>query len=249
MKKMALVLVAMSLAATSAFAALPGTDNASNYGGSWINGTNGGTAGTFNPWDLTNNNNGGANFAGYFLGDSTLGSGNINTGGVSFAVYANPAAAFADAIRSFGSTLSLGQTFKLDIAVNFRNGNKGFSLFDGATQIFNLNVGADDYTINGSSIGAGYSSTAVFSLALTQTSLTTGTYSVFYSGTSLFYNGGYTGLASGFKLYNSGTDSGVNENNLYFNNLAIVPEPSSLALIAGPALLGAWFFVRRRRSA
>ena len=55
------------------------------------------------------------------------------------------------------------------------------------------------------------------------------------------------GLASGIKLYNSGTDSG-DANNLYFNNLAIVPEPSSYALLAGPLLLGAWFFVRRRRA-
>jgi hypothetical protein len=37
--------------------------------------------------------------------------------------------------------------------------------------------------------------------------------------------------------------------NFGFDNLAIVPEPSSLALVAGPALLGAWFFFRRRRSA
>ncbi|MEO6971267.1 MAG: hypothetical protein ABI217_10275, partial [Chthoniobacterales bacterium] len=226
--------MAVSLAASGAFAA-EGTDNASNYGGTWTNGSNGGTAGTFNPWDLTNNNNGGSNFAGYFLGDSTLGSGDINTGGLSFAVYANPSTAFADAIRDFGSALSVGQTFSIDIAVNFRNGNKGLSLFDGGTEIFNLNVGGNDYQINGTSIGAAYSSTAVFSLALTQTSLTTGTYSVFYSGTSLFYTGGYTGLASGFKLYNSGTDTGDNANNLYFNNLAIVPEPSSLTLIAGPA--------------
>lgn len=251
MKKIALVLVAASLALTSAFAALPGTDNAADsaYSGGWLNGTNGGTAGTFNPWDLTNNNNGGTNFAGYFLGDSTAGSGNINTGGVSFGVYANPSTAFADALRSFGSTLSVGQTFSLDIAVNFRNGNKGFSLFDGATEIFNLNIGGDDYTINGSSIGATYSSTAIFNVSLTQTSLTSGAYSVLYNATT--YNGSFTGLASGFKLYNSGTNGGGDgaADNLYFNNLSIVPEPSSLALIAGPALLGAWFLVRRRRSA
>ena len=37
--------------------------------------------------------------------------------------------------------------------------------------------------------------------------------------------------------------------NFGFNNLAIttVPEPSSLSLLAGPALLGAWFYIRRRR--
>jgi hypothetical protein len=40
---------------------------------------------------------------------------------------------------------------------------------------------------------------------------------------------------------------GVGEN-VGFNNLAIVPEPSSLSLLAGPAILGAWFFVRRRRA-
>jgi hypothetical protein len=249
MKKLSLLLIAIVLGASGVLAATEGTDNASNYGGTWTNGSNGGTPGTFNPWDLTNNNNGGPNFAGYFLGDSTAGSGNINTGGVSFAVFANPSTAFADAIRSFGSTLSVGQTFSLDIAVNFRNGNKGFSLFDGATEIFNLNVGGDDYQINGSSIGAPFSSTAVFSLSLTQTTAGGGTYSVLYSGNGQTYNNSYTGVASGFKLYNSGTDNGDNANNLYFNNLAIVPEPSSLALLAGPILLGAWFFVRRRRQA
>jgi hypothetical protein len=213
-----------------------------------LTGTNGGTVGTFNPWDLTNNNNDGTtNFAGYFIGDSTAGSGDINSGGVSFGVYANPSTAFADAVRGFGSTLSVGQTFSLDIAVNFRNGNKGFSLFDGGTEIFNLNVGGDDYTINGSSLSLAYSATAVFDLSFTQTTLTSGTYSVSI-GSNDFTNS-YTGLASGFKLYNSGTDDGSAANNLYFNNLAIVPEPSSLALLAGPALLGAWFFARRRRQA
>jgi hypothetical protein len=248
MKKFGLSVLVSFLAATCAFAAIPGTDNASNYGGNWINGSNGGTLGTFAPWDLTNNNNDGTtNFAGYFLGDSTLGTGDINTGGLAFAVYANPSTAFADANRAFGSALDVGQTFSLDIAVNFRNGNKGFSLFDGATEIFNLNIGSNDYTINGSSIGAPFSGTAIFSLSFTQTALNAGTYSVFYNGNSQTYNGNYTGLASGFKLYNSGTDNGDNANNLYFNNLSIVPEPSSFGLVAGPMLFGGLFLKRRRR--
>lgn len=246
MKRLRVLLAAVVLASTSAFAATEGTDDAANYGGTWIDGSNGGTAGTFNPWDLTNN--GGGGFSGYFIGSSTAGSGNIDTSGVSFGIFANPAGAFADAIRSFGSPLSVGQTFSLDIAVNFRNGNKGFSLFDGATQIFNFNVGSNDYQINNLSISAPYSSTAVFSLSLAQTSAGGGTYSVFYSGNGQTYNNVYTGVASGFKLYNSGTDDGSAANNLYFNNLSIVPEPSSYALLAGPVLLGAWFFLRRRRA-
>ena len=249
-KKFSLVLSVLGLGVIGAFAALNGTDNAADpaYSGNvWANGSNGGTVGTFNPWDLTNNNNDGTtNFAGYFIGDSTLGSGDINTGGVSFGVYANPATAFADADRNFGAPLAVGQTFSLDIAVNFQNGNKGLNLFAGATQVFNFNVGGNDYQINGTSLGLAYSSTAIFDLSFTQTSLAGGTYLV-TSGSSNFTNS-YTGSASGFNLYNSGTDNGSDANNLYFNNLAIVPEPSSLALLAGPMLLGAWFFARRRRS-
>jgi len=34
----------------------------------------------------------------------------------------------------------------------------------------------------------------------------------------------------------------------YGATFTVVPEPSTLALLAGPALLGGWFFVRRRRA-
>jgi hypothetical protein len=34
----------------------------------------------------------------------------------------------------------------------------------------------------------------------------------------------------------------------YSATFTVVPEPSSLSLLAGPALLGAWFYVRRRRA-
>ena len=104
------------LLASSAFAATPGTDNASNYTGGWTTGSDGGTPATFGPWDLSgNNNNGTTIFAGYFIGDSTVGSGNINTSGVSFGMYANPATAFADATRAFDAPLTAGQTFSIDI--------------------------------------------------------------------------------------------------------------------------------------
>ncbi len=60
-------------------------------------------------------------------------------------------------------------------------------------------------------------------------------------------NGDYT-----LEVY---VNSTTNEGDQYLNNgglnyaatFSVVPEPSSFALLAGPALLGAWFFVRRRR--
>ena len=50
---------------------------------------------------------------------------------------------------------------------------------------------------------------------------------------------GTNGDFSGGALLDTGTFSA---------NFTVVPEPSSLSLLAGPAILGAWFFVRRRRA-
>lgn len=250
MKKLALTFLTLVSAASLVSAALPGTDNAADtaYSDGWQNGDNGGTLGTFAPWDLTSNNNDGTtNFAGYFIGDSTAGTGDINTSGGSFGIFANPSTAFADAKRDFGSALAVGQTFSITLGVNFRNGNKGFSLESGATEIFNFNVGGDDYQANGSSLGLTYSPTATFDLSFTQTSAGGGTFSIFFNGTNVTPGANtFSGLATGFKLYNSGTDNGDAENNLYFNNLSIVPEPSTWVMVAGG--LGMLTLLRRRRA-
>ncbi len=39
-----------------------------------------------------------------------------------------------------------------------------------------------------------------------------------------------------------------NNGNNYTATFTVVPEPSSLALLGGSSILGAWFFARRRRS-
>ncbi len=66
------------------------------------------------------------------------------------------------------------------------------------------------------------------------------------------------GLANGNYTLEVYVHSSTNEGDRYLNGnppgsnyiatFSVVPEPSSLALIAGPALLGAWFFLRRRRA-
>ena len=49
---------------------------------------------------------------------------------------------------------------------------------------------------------------------------------------------------------NNGDFSGgaILDTGAFAANFTVVPEPSSLSLLAGPAILGAWFFVRRRRA-
>ena len=70
-----------------------------------------------------------------------------------------------------------------------------------------------------------------------------------------------TGLVNGnytLEVFFAGTTNGLGgaPTNIFLNNgaanykatFSVVPEPSSLTLLAGPALLGAWFFARRRRA-
>ncbi|HEY0370233.1 MAG TPA: PEP-CTERM sorting domain-containing protein [Chthoniobacterales bacterium] len=257
--KIAAGAIALIGLATTTFAQIA-SDTAGNYGGTWTNGSNGGFG--FTPWDLSqNNNNGTDTFAGYFLGDSTAGTGNINdASGNSFGMFANPLGAFANASRAFTEgALQPGQTFSLQMAVNFRNGNKGVLVNSGSSQLFDFNVGNNDYTYSVSgggqtSLGLSYQADSVFSISFTQTDGTTIQVAITRmsagGGTETALNQSFNvGAAiNNFKFYISGTDNGAAANNLYFNNLQVVPEPSTLALVAAPAIFGALAFVRRRRA-
>jgi hypothetical protein len=240
-------------------AAVVGTDDANSlaYSGGWGNGSDGSTSGNaFGAWVLNSNNNpGGGVFAGHFIGDSTfLNPGNtgadINASGRSFGMYANPAGALSTASRSFNGALSVGDTFSLDLAANFRNGNKGLNLLAGATEIFNFNIGGDNYVVNNAasgngSIGATYSSNTEFRISFTQTSALGGTWDIIRSGgVSDSDSGTYNGIASSFALYVASTEGG-DQNNLFANNFQItaVPEPASLVMLAG---CSAAFVIRRR---
>lgn len=229
------------------------SDNASNYT-SWTDSSNQGSG--FAAWSLNNNDNGGtAPFAGSFLGDSTAGAGDINTGGQSFGLYANPSEAFSTAIRSF--SMSVGETFTAQMAVNFANGNKGFNFRIGGDSIFNFNVGgggnvsSPNATLNaGSGAGYDYGGNAVIDLSLTLDTATQLSYNVSRTSSEGFqgtlFSGTVTGLSAApdnFEFYVSDTESG-DQNNLYFNNLAIIPEPgAALLFITG---LGFIYVLRKR---
>lgn len=172
------------------------------------------------------------------------GSGAIDVGGLSFKIQDD---AYVDLFRFFDPAgLSVGQTFSIDMAVNFRGGFKGIDLRDTSTAtVFNFNIGGDDYTVSqadsgNGSIGDAYSSDTVFHLEFSQTSLTEGTWSIARSGgVTDFDSGTYAGQAGSIKIY-SGSQGSAAEDALYFNNLQItaVPEASSLLLTGcGIALL------------
>lgn len=250
------VLAAVSLP-VAGLASVNGSDNAGNYT-SWTDGSTGGTG--FQPWSLASND-GGTGFAGHFLGNSSDGSGNINTSNQSFGMFANTASgASADATRSFsGGVLSIGQTFSLQLAVNFRNGNKGFDLLAGGSTVFNFNVGGDQYTVNvgGTStnlLGGAYQPDSVFTLSFTQTNATTMAVSITRTsaagGTENAYNQNLAiASADGFHLYINGTDGGGSAaNNLYANNFAVIPEPSTVVILGAGCLMGAATLRRRRKA-
>ncbi|MES2658456.1 MAG: hypothetical protein V4689_07545 [Verrucomicrobiota bacterium] len=255
MKLRSLLLIgAFAFAGHAHSAVVNGADYGSDatYNGGWNNGTNGGTAGTFGAWILTST--GGS--SGRFIGNSTtLSPGNtgadINTTGESFGMFGHSGQT-SEAYRDFnGNTLGIGQTFSLNLAVNFRNGIKGFDLRNSAdTVIFNFQTSGDDYlvqfaTTGNGSIGNTYSSNTAFALSFTQTSGSGGTWSITRSGgVSDVDTGTYTGVAENFKLYEAfTTNGGIAQDNLYFNSLTVVPEPASAAL----GLLGMLLILRRRR--
>jgi hypothetical protein len=246
--------------AASAFAQIA-FDTAANYT-VFSDGSNGGTG--FLPWSISSNNNDVSIFAGSFLGDSTDGAGNINSAGQSFGLYANPGGAFVTANRGFASALLPGQTFSLNLGINFDNGNKGFVLFAGTQgEVFNFNVGSGGSVSSANALinpgaGAGYNyggDDAVITIEITVLGVETLSYEVSRNSESgnqgILFSGLVSGLfdsVTGFGLYNSGTDNGSSQNNLYFNDLTVVPEPGTYALLLG--FFGLCFIVwQRRRSA
>lgn len=245
-----------SLSVASAFAQIA-SDDASNYA-SWTDASNQGSG--FLNWSLNNNNGVNGAAAGNFLGDSTSGAGDINTVGQSFGLFANAdGGAFSTAIRSFSSALTTGDIFSFEMALNFDNGNKGFNLRSAGDSVFNFNVGSGgnvssaNATLNPGA-GSGYDyggNDAVLSLSFNMNSSNSFLYEVSRTSSlgsqGTLFSGevtGVTGSIDNFEFYNAGTDVG-DQNNLYFNNLNVIPEPGmAMLFLCGFGLIA---FLRRRK--
>ena len=245
MKKIVVVFVSTVMMAGLATASLIATDTASNYT-TWASGDNGGSG--FLSWRLWSTGT-----AGSFLGDSSLGlNGNtdLNTDSKSFGFWGNPSGGnYMNAERFFdGGALTLGQTFSIQLGVNFRNGNKGFDFLDASSNsLYTFNVTADQYYSGGTSLGWDYKADSIFTLSFTRTN--TLSYSLSISrndGSNYVTSLNLASEGAGFKLFIGDTDAGSDNNNLYVNNLSVIPEPTTLALF-GLVGLGLLTFRRMRK--
>lgn len=245
-----LAINAILLASSSTSSATTSSDDASLYSDfgptGWMsNAHQGGRA--LGRWALSANLNGG--FAGSFLGDSSIASADVNVGGKSFALYANPPATPASpsstATRSFARpSLTTGDTLSLSLSVNYRNGAKGFSLRDSSgVSRFNFTVGRVDGTNGGYYIRNGaspigfdngqtfgpYSADTEFVFSFTQAAGKVEWSATRYGGVPGSASGEFqapSGTIADLHFFVTGTESGTTSearaaNNLYFNNIAL----------------------------
>ncbi len=195
--------------------------------------------------------------AGRFLGDSTNlaggAGGDINSDGEAWGMFGQyggeggTGESYAFGFLKDGAgndaALSVGQTLSVDIAVNFRNGFKGFAARDTSeAEVLTFNIGGDDYVVSNAetgngSIGSDYHANTVFRIALTQTSESGGTWTITRSGgISDSDSGTFSGEITSFKLYVGQTEGG-SENDLFVNNVSVTDAPGETAVITNVEIL------------
>ena len=248
MKKLLLAAAVMATAVPSiSLSASVASDNASaaNYpGGTWTTGSNGGTG--FGSWTLTSTPADG--FSGSFIGGTAVGT-------PAFGLYSGgDAAATATARRPFtGGGLTAGQSFGVTIGKTptvTTGGQLGLSLMSGGTARWTLKFvgGGANWLLNdgGSDFSSGQAYAANTSLALTFTYNGGSSYSYTFgtgSGTNYSAVADISNL-DGVQFFsvNQGNDQ-----NMGINNLSVVPEPSTYALLALSAVAFGGYVARRRR--
>jgi hypothetical protein len=146
----------------------------------------------------------------------------------SFGLYANPnsSGSFANAERILTYPLGVGQTLRLQWGINFdsgSDGNKGFNLIAGGTEIINVNNGPSaDITLNGTNVGFGYG-TSVMTWSFTRTAANTITVVANDRDGSGTYSNNIpvaNGAVSSFKFYAAQMQAG-DQAQPYFNNLEV----------------------------
>ena len=187
-------------------------------------------------------------FAGRFIGSTA-------TGDPSFGLFSgNNAGAFSSAFRAFDNPLTAGDTFSVDIGhTPTINGEVGLNLINNGTIVFTLKFvgGGENWSINdgGADFGAGQAYAANTSLTFSFTYNGGNSYSYTFgsgSGNNFTATSDISSINEvGFYSVNQGTDQ-----NFGINNLAVIPESSSIIMmgLAGLAAGGLTVLKRRKQS-
>lgn len=226
------------------------SDDASTYSG-WSNGDNGGFG--FTNWELTTTTDGG--FAGHFIGSAAVAKyGDIDVSGNSFGMYGNPNSGNPSSpnqsnayryVNNTGSPLNsgkgyllVGQKLSFKVAINYRDGYKGFDLLDNTGGfLWNFNVASDKYLVtvvgDATDLGWAYKDSSIFVVTVEQTAENSYVVTLVRETdkTDTHVSATRTGKISGFKLY-VGNTSAVNESNLFSNSFSVT-TPSYQSLITG----------------
>jgi hypothetical protein len=208
----------------------------------------------------TNNTSQVGHFVSTATGPGQTGS-QIATNGKSWALYANSGQT-AVMIYDFGGTLGVGDSVSIDFDNGFidSGGTVGFGLQNSSGQNrfeFYFTGGQSSYTLNdaggpkpvdpaGPATTLGYTANGVGTITFIQGS--SNAYNLLINGNPVD-NTGLTLTASDIsriRLFAFNTGTGSNHDQ-YFNNLVVVPEPSTYALIIGG--LAMLIFIARRRAA
>jgi hypothetical protein len=272
--KFVLGVLLLGITVVVANAAAPASDKASNTpyepGNTWVNSQNGGTG--FGAWVLTSGTN-----SGFFMDTSSNNgamppSGNIDTAGKSWGMFANSGDT-ASAVRPFtgpsnGRQLAVGQSISLAMDNgNIQTGGMvGFALNDGlgAARFEFYYLGGDSvdsYKININGVQFNLNPVIPFTANgfsnITFTLGASNTWSLFITengvaGTETYSSANFANLAASniaqIRFFDVNAGSGTS-NDAYFNSLSInaVPEPSTIwAMLA--ASCGSVLLVRRRRA-
>ncbi len=243
MKKL-LLGAALSAAISSGAFALTASDNSGNYSGTFI-GLNQGTG--FNAWTGSATGSGGN-----YIGASGLSAS-------SFAVYSGGAAGNSyEATRPFSTAMSIGDTFSVQLGYNsVDTGEIGLNLYSGGSfrlgfkfinggSAWQINDGGSDFSSGISWAGGNPGTTLNFSLTRgtgSQYTINISSGAQTYGGTNYTASSGTMSIDS-VSFYSSAQGA---SQNVGFDNLSVVPEPSTYALLALSAAGFGGYVIRRRR--
>lgn len=190
----------------------------------------------------------GTGFAGRFIGDTAVGD-------TSFGLFSgDDATAFSSAFRKFDNPLGVGDTFSVNLGHTGANfGEIGLNLINNGTIVYTLKLVSGETTWEMNDGGTD------FGIAQDFEADTSIPFSFTYNGGSSY---SYSfGSASGNNFIANSDISSIDEvgffnrdqgggQNIGFNNLTVIPEPSSIIMVGltGLAAAGLTLLKRRRKA-